>query len=177
MASTHSRSDNITIRWRLPEGMRQEMKAPVGKIVDDDGLKAALEGSKVVAAVGDIVTLTMARMGIEPKIVVVDFKTKRLDREELAAELRTVGKTVFEVVNPPGTLTQQLWDAVAEAYAVPGTVRIEVDGEEDLASLACIALAPEGTAVVYGVPDVGMMVILAEEAKLITQDALKRMEA
>jgi uncharacterized protein (UPF0218 family) len=38
-----------------------------------------------------------------------------------------------------------------------------VEGEEDLAALACVAMAPLGSCLVYGVPGKGMAVIRVDE--------------
>ena len=46
---------------------------------------------------------------------------------------------------------------------------IKVDGEEDLAAVACMVLAPYGTNIVYGWPGKGM--------KLVTTDEQVRKEA
>ena len=37
--------------------------------------------------------------------------------------------------------------------------RIEIEGEEDLASLAAIFLAPSNVTVIYGLPDKGVLVV------------------
>lgn len=60
-----------------------------------------------------------------------------------------------------------------------GKVRIEVEGEEDLASLACVALAPRGsrTLVVFGIPGMGMvMVDVCGRTRNEVRDFLNRME-
>jgi hypothetical protein len=56
-------------------------------------------------------------------------------------------------------------------------VRIEIDGEEDLASLVCIVTAPMGSLVIYGVPGKGMTVVTVDSrTKAWSQKALDRMK-
>ncbi|MEM4069082.1 MAG: DUF359 domain-containing protein, partial [Thermoplasmatales archaeon] len=45
-----------------------------------------------------------------------------------------------------------------EAIRSKGNTIIEVEGEEDLASIPAIVLAPDGAIVIYGVPDKGIAV-------------------
>jgi hypothetical protein len=141
---------------RLPAAMRGEMREEAGVIVQTEGLSEALTGARLIVSVGDVCTETILGLGISPKIAVVDGKTKRgvWNKPTSMSQM-----TEVHVKNPPETLTAELWTAVSEAYARDGATLVVVDGEEDLASLACIYLAPEGTTVIYGVPDRGVMVI------------------
>jgi uncharacterized protein (UPF0218 family) len=66
---------------------------------------------------------------------------------------------VKKVSNPPGTLTKELWQAVKEAYDTEEKTKIEVVGEEDIAALPCVWLAPEKTTIIYGLPDKGLVVV------------------
>jgi len=80
--------------------------------------------------------------------------------------IQRYGRTHLTIKNPPGTITDELWDAIKKVYQNPQDqpVRIEVDGEEDLASLAAIYLAPRGVTVIYGLPNKGVVVVKATEA-------------
>ena len=54
---------------------------------------------------------------------------------------------------------------------------IEVDGEEDLATLACIHIFEVGGTVVYGQPDAGLVLVtITDEKKSEIADMLKEME-
>ncbi len=72
-----------------------------------------------------------------------------------------------KVTNPPGHITKQLVDAVADAYK--GIIKdskqriIQVDGEEDLAGVPAILLAPLGTIVLYGQPGEGVVLVQITE--------------
>lgn len=165
------------VLWRLPDELRGELAEVVGEIVPESALDAHLEGASMVIVVGDVCTLTLHRHGIEPKLAIVDFKTRR--NEELGLEeLGSVGDRVIQVRNPDGVITRGLWDAVEFALGHPGSTRIEVEGEEDLASLACIHHAPLGATIIYGIPDVGVMSLQVDLGlKQRVKEVLKRMEA
>ncbi|TOF02143.1 DUF359 domain-containing protein, partial [Vibrio parahaemolyticus] len=66
---------------------------------------------------------------------------------------------LLNAANPPGTITEELLDAIIKAYEINKTgnkVLIVVDGEEDLAVLPCVITAPPGTVVLYGQPGEGV---------------------
>jgi uncharacterized protein (UPF0218 family) len=146
---------------RLPAKMRGEMREDAGRILQTEELAAALAGAETVVSIGDVCTDAILGLGIVPKLAIVDGQTKR------GPWSAKQGRNKFRTVNvksPAETITKELWVAIAGAYAQEGSTLIVVDGEEDLASLACIFLAPEGTTVIYGVPNRGVMVIPVEAA-------------
>ncbi|MBI5000163.1 MAG: GTP-dependent dephospho-CoA kinase family protein [Euryarchaeota archaeon] len=159
---------------RLPAGLRGEMRSVVGEIAAGARLLLLAKSSRTVVSVGDVCTANLLRAGIVPKLSIIDAITKRGKAEgiDFPREVRKV-----HVSNPPETITPALWRAIEGALGAPGSTAIIVDGEEDLASLACIHLAPEGTTVIYGVPNRGAMVITVEGAlKARVARVLERME-
>jgi len=160
----------------MPDNLRDELKEPLGPIITDDELPEHVK-DQVLAVVGDVASAHILKAGYRPKLIIVDFKTRRGDEGEAPTEIRLMGKKSIKVVNPPARITPELWDAVEKAYRAKGPVRIEVDGEEDLASLVCIVTAPEGSLVVYGVPGKGMTVVTVDgRTKARSQKALDGME-
>jgi len=111
--------------------------------------------TKMLITVGDIVTATAVRHKIVPKVAVIDFKTKR---NEPIVPLPSKWERNVKVKNPPGCISVELWNSIDEALRAKGNTLIEVDGEDDLASVPAIILAPEGAIVIYGVPDKGIAV-------------------
>jgi hypothetical protein len=73
------------------------------------------------------------------------------------------GRIHLHVKNPIGMISDDLWEAIKTVYQhlQNGPYCIEVDGEEDLASLAAIYLAPGGVTVIYGLPNKGVVVVKA----------------
>ncbi len=160
----------------MPSELRDELKTPLGEVVDEEKLARILENAGKVVSVGDMCSLTLYDMGFIPDIAIVDFKIQRGDISNLKDRIQEIGQNVINVENPPGMITEQLWHAVERAYQAENKVRIEVDGEEDLATLPCVWLAPKNTAVVYGLPDVGLVVVLDKhDAKIKVKNVLTKM--
>jgi uncharacterized protein (UPF0218 family) len=141
---------------RLPEELREVLRRPLGRLFQGvDQALQALGKPKLLASVGDAVTSELMRRGIRPDLAVVDHHIMREPiSEEMKALLKWPTRTV-KVRNPPGTLTEELM----EALKLPKPLRIEVEGEEDLATLACGFLLPEGAVILYGQPGKGVVAV------------------
>ena len=150
--------------YRLGDSLRGHFQKPFGPIVQTDDLRRHVLAADLLVCVGDHVSKTAIAVGLEPKLIIVDFKTKRGDVDPtLRAELSRYGKTVLRVVNEPATVSKDLYVAVVQALRLSGSVRIEVEGEEDLAGLPVFAEAPLGAVVLYGMPDQGIVVVRVDE--------------
>ncbi len=119
-----------------------------------------LKTAKKVAAVGDMTAFYLLESGMQPDLIIVDHKTKRMQTTEHIKQtlIRDRYKTV-EVVNPPATLTKDLMDAISSSLSGSQKTKIVVDGEEDLATLPVIMYAPLGSVVVYGQPNEGSVIV------------------
>jgi len=151
----------------LPDYLRDVLKEPIGLLVDEEELLRIAKQEKYLVAVGDQVTYTLLKNHIEPVFCVVDFKTRRgVCSSEIKEVLQSFGKKTMTIQNPAGLLSDELWNAIKEAYNTlePGSLRIEVDGEEDLAALAAIYLAPRDVTIIYGLPNRGVVVVKAIDA-------------
>jgi len=136
----------------LPDDKKEELRKPLGKVVREID-KSELKGK--VVSVGDVVTMVLKEKGIEPDIAIVDYK---IERKEYKGK-KFHAQEIIKVKNPAGMITRELWNAIATAYAMQKKMLIEVEGEEDLAALAAIYLAPKNTTVIYGLPSKGMVVV------------------
>jgi uncharacterized protein (UPF0218 family) len=151
----------------LPADLKDTLKEYIGQLIDEQGLLKLLKKEKSIVTVGDKVTYTVLKHGFTPLLCIVDFI---LERKPYPAEMKTLiqgfGRTHLQIKNPPGTITDELWDAIQTVYQNPqkSPVCIEVEGEEDLASLAAIYLAPGGVTVIYGLPNKGVVVVKATKA-------------
>ena len=159
---------------RLPSSLRPELQRVHGELVPEEELKEKLSG-KIVIAVGDVVTHTLLKMHIAPKVAIVDYRTKR--GEVVLDNIRSFGEEVYSVRNPPGYITPELWSAVKKAIESPKKVRIDVDGEEDLAVLPAVLFAPKGAIVIYGMPNTGVVSITVnDEHKRNARRIIEQME-
>jgi|YelNatPaOPRAMG01_1025707.scaffolds.fasta_scaffold06207_9 uncharacterized protein (UPF0218 family) len=138
----------------IPQEYREFFSRPPDVLVTKESQIEFLF-TKMLITVGDIVTATAVRHKIVPKVAVIDFKTKR---NEPIVPLPSKWERNVKVKNPPGCISVELWNSIDEALRAKGNTLIEVDGEDDLASVPAIILAPEGAIVIYGVPDKGIAV-------------------
>ena len=140
----------------LPEALRRELKEPLGPVyAGAEGLLGDVTGP--IVAVGDIVTHHLLEAGARPAVALVDGKTERERVEREIRESIDGFDHRVAVENPAATLTDELLAALVDAVDRPGSVVITVTGEEDLAALPAVVVAPDGAAVVYGQPGEGMV--------------------
>lgn len=163
----------------LSDDLKDTLKGYIGQLVDEPTLLKLLKKEQHIVSVGDKVTYTLLKHGFSPILCIVDFILERKPYPpEMKAFIKDFGKVHMKIKNPPGTITDELWDAIKTVFQNPQTnpVCIEVDGEEDLASLAAIYLAPPGVTVIYGLPNKGVVVVQATTAhKKKVKEVLDRM--
>jgi uncharacterized protein (UPF0218 family) len=135
--------------YLLPESLRSHLAAPLAAVLSTSEALALARGREVVS-VGDVVTQMFLGAGVVPRVMVVDGVTQRM--QERAAALEHLPESVVEVVNPAGSITPALFEAIVRALAAPGPTLIHVNGEEDLAALPALLHAPDGALVCYGQP-------------------------
>lgn len=146
---------------RLTDSMRERLSRPIGSVIDEREFMEKLLKYSYVITVGDRVTETASRFGRDADIQVVDHKEKR--RERTAPRGNFARK--IKVSNPAGTLSVEALAAFKEAVNSEKPVRIFVEGEEDLLTLAAILLSPNGSAVFYGQPDEGVVIVEVNDAE------------
>ena len=147
---------------KLPEHLRELLKEPIGLLVDEKKLVEILKNEKYIVSVGDQVTYTLLKYDIKPFMGIVDYKTRRGScSDDVKKLIKSFGRKTFAVENPPGCISDDLWNIIGFAFEdlTSGNILIEVEGEEDLASLAVIYLAPSVVTIIYGLPDRGVLVV------------------
>lgn len=140
---------------RLPESQRDAFKEPLGREMPDSELDSILDET-LYLTVGDVVSLVFRKHGVKPRLSVYDGFTERREMTEFAKLVEDEPKE--KVINPAGTISAEMAEAVRRGIEGE-TGLIMVEGEEDLAVLPCMVLAPEGMRVVYGMPGRCMMVV------------------
>ncbi|HET6406008.1 MAG TPA: GTP-dependent dephospho-CoA kinase family protein, partial [Candidatus Thermoplasmatota archaeon] len=133
---------------------------------------------RLVVSVGDVVTRMFLDAGELPKLMLVDGVTKRTATVAgVLDNLPTHGVRTVTVENPATEITHQLLSAMDAGLKGKGSTLIHVVGEEDLAALPAMILAPEGAAVCYGQPDQGVVVVIVTSVvRQRAKELLQQME-
>lgn len=141
----------------IPDDFREDLRKSFGKELVGEWEEVAMEvkGSlkdQLVITVGDASSYSFLKAGIEPNMIIIDGKEKRMPfGKKIVYEYPDV-----KVSNPPGGITLELWKLVENLIPeIEGGVKrkVMVEGEEDLAVLPCVIFAPEGSLVFYGLFD------------------------
>ncbi len=143
--------------------MRGQLATGFGRMVDIKDLAAEIKGCRLLMAVGDMVSFTLLDNGFEPDLVIYDLKTERRPYTSLTAKLERMKGVDARVANPAGQITTELVREIVLALERNVPTKLLVEGEEDLAALACVAMAPLGSCLLYGVPGKGMAMLRIDE--------------
>jgi len=131
-----------------------------------------------VVSVGDIITCNLIEAGILPDICIVDHLTCRSAvSDEVIKRIRHPAYLEVSVENPAGSITLELVTCIEKALRSGNRIRILVRGEEDLAVMPAVVLAPRSSIVIYGQPSSGCVLIkVTDEKKKEIRELLKQME-
>jgi uncharacterized protein (UPF0218 family) len=146
----------------LPDSLRSEFKEPMGAVYADAETLLS-DADDPIVAVGDVVTYHLRRAGRNPDVAVVDGRTEREAVDDSVRRVLDDDTRRVEATNPPASLSESLLDALVAAVDADGPVVVDVDGEEDLATLPALLLL-DGGSVVYGQPGEGMVLVAATPA-------------
>ncbi|MAF89201.1 MAG: hypothetical protein CL963_01680 [Euryarchaeota archaeon] len=136
--------------FKIAEETRKDLKTPIGELIEE--LPRSGDG---LIAVGDITTLRLLKEGITPDICVIDYKAEREPlSEEDVKTLKALDVQEIKAENNAGEISLSAWKAFEDALKNT-PAKIVIDGEDDLLALAALFLAPEGSKVIYGQPDIG----------------------
>ncbi len=152
--------------------MRHELKRPFGKLIrnedlDAKALRVMIDPDKMVITCGDETTKVVQRLGIKINMAIIDHKTKREDIKDWAG-MTTICRRTIRIINPPAVITSELAEVIrTEIQKLAGdaqdSLMLDVDGEEDLAFIPCVVHSPNGTAVLYGQPNEGMVMAIVDD--------------
>ncbi|MDR0900235.1 MAG: DUF359 domain-containing protein [Methanobrevibacter sp.] len=155
--------------FKLEKNVRVELKKPFGKLYSsfDDAIED-IKSAKFLISVGDATTNNLLNAKIYPNISIIDNLIQRKNYDHKI----TYTENILKAINPPGTITDDLWEtielAIEKAIGNDKPVQkqlIIVEGEEDLAVLPSIIMAPEETMVLYGQPNEGLVLVNVSEVK------------
>ena len=151
----------MATRYRLTPELRKKLKRPIGTLIRgsfNETIKklkdlVEKESPQMIISVGDNVSKNLTENNMFPKLSIVDNKVMRKRIQPIALA------------------------TIQEALEHNRRVKIVVDGEEDLLTLAAVLYAPENSFVVYGQPLEGVVVIkVTEQKKEEVTEVLKAME-
>jgi uncharacterized protein (UPF0218 family) len=168
------KKDKKVIRL-LTNVLRKELKKPQGLLIEGTfketvkRLKELIEKEQpsLTISVGDMVSRNMIQGSIPPDVLIVDNKVMRKPVQPI--EIDT--KHILYANNPPGTITDEAWNAIRRAIEKKGQIEVVIDGEEDLLTIVAVLSLPENAIVVYGQPHVGIVVVKVTEE---TREKMRR---
>lgn len=146
---------------------RSLLQAPFGKLFSGPSLPP-LAGARFLIAVGDATAFALLESGITPNVSIVDGLAQRKPiAQSMRERIRAAYSNQMSASNPAGHLSDEAEAAVKEAIAhaqkSKKPVLLEISGEEDLLFLPALLAAPEGSVILYGQPNVGMVEVVANE--------------
>lgn len=152
--------------FRLDENLIGEFKAPLGKLyVDFEDAIPKIKEAKFLISVGDQTTKNLVDVDLIPNLAIIDNRIQRKDHNYDI--IRT--ENILESDNPAGTITENLWETIEKAISLTLEDNenriIVVKGEEDLAVLPCLLIAPEDAVILYGQPNEGLVFVNVYEGK------------
>ncbi len=172
--------------FRLISTATKLLREPIGICIFDDvpksirKLRIAFESLnlKILATVGDVVTLNVIKYWRVPNIAIIDNKTLREKRIDTLSTISVLFKDIIRLHNEPSTISDRSFDSIETATKLVEkgrNVLIVVDGEEDVLAILLILNVDRGL-VVYGnyfrncltaIPTVGLYKLAA--LKLLAQ--------
>ncbi|MDH5634885.1 MAG: GTP-dependent dephospho-CoA kinase family protein [Candidatus Bathyarchaeota archaeon] len=138
-------------------------------------IRAMVEKEKPtkIITVGDRVTQDLTSNQLFPDVLIIDNRVMRKEITPISA----TAENTMNVQNPPGTITDEAWQAIETAMRESKRTKITVDGEEDLLTLVAVLAAPENSLVFYGQPHEGIVAVKATvETKQRIQNMIEEMK-
>lgn len=171
----------MTVAYKLTPRIRKKLKEPIGTLIQGSFAETAKKFKEIIEekkptaiiSVGDAVLKNFLENNIFPSLSIVDNKVMRMSIQPISFAV----EKIFNVKNPPGTITREAVTAIQKAMGSKCSVKIVVDGEEDLLTLIAVLYAPEKSFVVYGQPYRGLVIIeVTPKKRLEVTEILKAME-
>ncbi|MGA2911156.1 MAG: pantetheine-phosphate adenylyltransferase [Candidatus Levyibacteriota bacterium] len=144
----------------LPESLRPILQKPWGEVLNE--IPQGIDGSKTIV-VGDATAQKFNGKKVGQFLSIVDFLIKREIKFHQLSELGFDGENIQHITNHHGAITPELFQAVQSAFKTKTQTVILIDGEDDLAVLPALLVAPLGFSIFYGQPNEGLVQILVTE--------------
>jgi GTP-dependent dephospho-CoA kinase len=124
-------------------------------------ISSMLKDAKKIISVGDATTERLMSFGITPDIAVIDGIERR------SARSRPIDYPAKDMscTNAAGMISGEAIVVLQQALEEVPPVRVKVHGEEDLLALPLFIMAPRGSAVLYGQPLEGLVIVKITKQK------------
>jgi len=150
---------------RMPERLRAELSSKsFGTFFSGDPKANAENILKLIKSrhppkviiVGDFTLKVFSDSGFRPDLGIFDKKTKRSE---------FIGPDDFneKISNPAGQITDEAVASIKRLLSATLPSTLFIEGEEDLLAIPAIAQAPEGSFIIYGLPNEGIVVVTADK--------------
>lgn len=171
---------------RLPQFLRERFRKPFGWVISAESRQknqvmeearrlASRKKLSPIVSVGDVVTQQALRIGWKPSLAIVDLRVKRRRRFRTISQIADVSGYIHKrVVNPSGVILEKLVRLLKAVLQDNQKTLIQIEGEEDLAVLPTVLLAPLNCAVIYGHFQYGVIIVEVTEEK--KSEALKLLQ-
>jgi uncharacterized protein (UPF0218 family) len=177
----------------LTDELRKILKKPLGKLFEEfEDAVEEIKSANFLISVGDETTINLFKNDLIPNLAIID---NHIQRKSHSVDLNYT-KNILNVHNPPGTITDELWETIGLAIekatidankssknnANKGNhdkntdnskYLIVVNGEEDLAVLPAILMAPDNGIILYGQPNEGLVLLKAVDLKETAEKYIK----
>jgi pantetheine-phosphate adenylyltransferase len=164
------REGRVLVDYSITDRLKEELRMPASKIFEGDNQIVTEdlinyikeENFEYVICVGDEVSRDLLAKGYKPRNIIVDGKVMRkpIDYLKKILELYT---NRFQLKNPASTISRNSWKVINDAFKSESAVLVE--GEEDLLAIPILLLAKNNTAIIYGQPGRGKVVIKVDDNK------------
>lgn len=152
---------------KMPESLRAKLGEPFGEVSTNMQFELPIS-NRFVIAVGDIVVSSLVENKLIPNISIYDSRTQRQKIEDNRV-LENLPSPIEILKNTPGTINcnvvKKLYRYISKSLTSTQKYALKIDGEEDLLALPAILLSPIGGVVIYGIKDVGAVIVMVNIEK------------
>lgn len=150
--------------WLLNDELAKKLKSPLGLLIRNDSNKifnvlSEIKGCSLLVSVGDATLDFLLSINVVPDVQIIDMKEKRSPR----IAVKPAHKIEYRVTNPRGCISEESVKVFNKALTSDKPVRILVEGEDDLLALVAIIFSPDGSCILYGQPDEGLVIVKVDE--------------
>ena len=162
------REGRVLVDYSITNRLREELRTPINKIFEGDNFTVTKDvishikenNIKEVICVGDEVSRDLLDNGFKPKNIIVDGKVMRKPIDYLDRILKPY-KNKLSLENYAGRISKESWKVINQAFKEESAV--VVNGEEDLLAFPAILLAKNDSAIIYGQPGRGKVIIKVDD--------------